>query len=278
MKKNIWTKLMITSVLTSIVIAGCSQKQKLSDFIVVAHRGVVENGLIENSLPALEETIKQGYTHIEVDLQCLKDGSIVCFHDSTLDRILGINKVVAEMTLSELNEIKSTLTLDPIPTFEEFCARCEGRINLMPDVKRCKKAQLDPYVTDIEKILTKYNLLKDALIIGEPDIIEKLYGKGKIAWRDRLKVAIESDKARNNPSQYFFIFNHGEHFDAEEVDGFHKMGLKIIVSINAWHYPDNDPDMLYGKNDIKRLIEIGVDGLQIDAQYGEYMFSQLKRR
>lgn len=275
MKGKIWFY-SLTVVLLSLIFFGCSQKQKSSDFFIIAHRGVVDDALTENSIPALEETIKQGYTHIEIDLQCLKDGTIVCFHDSTLDRVLGVNKVVAEMTLPEIREITSSLNSDPIPTFEEFCAYCEGRINLMPDVKLCRSSQIEQYVADIEEIMTRYGLLVDAFIIGDKEVVERFYGKGKIAWRDPLKIARKMDRSRNNPGQHFFIFNHGEHFNKEEVDGFHEMGLKVIVSINAWHYPNNDPDMQYGKNDIKKMIGLGVDGLQIDSIYGDFVFSLIR--
>ena len=154
-----------------------------------------------------------------------------------MERVLGIKKYLRDLTLAELKEITSTFSSNPIPTFDEFCSHCQGRINLMPDIKRCPPSQLDQYVADIEDIMKKYNLLKEALVIGDTEIVDKFYGKTKTAWRDSYKEAINSEKAHNDPTKYFFIFNHGKHFNKEEVDGFHKMGLKIIVSINNWHYP-----------------------------------------
>lgn len=268
---------LITFFLIAIILFGCGEKKSEKKFILVAHRGVVGEGITENSLASLEGTIKEGYTHVEVDLRCTKDGTVICFHDRSLKRVYGIDKDITELTLPELNELTANSTIGAIPTFDEFCSKCQGSINLMPDIKSCKPAQLDQYVANIERIMKKYNLLKGALIIGDKEVAEKFYGIAKIAWRDRLDVAQKSDMALNNPSKYFFIFNHGEHFDKREIDGFHKMGLQIIVSINAWHYPNDDPDLKYGKADIKRLIALGVDGLQIDSQYGDYAFSCLKK-
>lgn len=274
--KKLYLKL-IMFFLIGIILFGCSEKKFAKQFILVSHRGVVSEGIIENSLISLEKTIKAGYTHIEVDLRYMKDGTVICFHDRNLERIYGIDQDITELTLPELKELIANTTLWSIPTFEEFCSKCQGRINLMPDIKKCKPEQVEQYVAEIDRILKKYKLLENALVIGDSEVAERFYGKAKIAWRDRLDAAQKSDKALNNPAQYFFIFNHGEHFDKGEINGFHEMGLQVIVSINAWHYPDNDPELKYGKADIKRLIALGVDGLQIDSQYGDFTFSCLKK-
>jgi len=49
--------------------------------MVLAHRGVVTDTIPENSLASLEETIRRGYTHIEVDVRPTKDGHAVVLHD-----------------------------------------------------------------------------------------------------------------------------------------------------------------------------------------------------
>ena len=73
MKMNRFGFAMLFSFVGLTILWSCAQKQnKTSDFIVVAHRGVVEGERMENSLASLEETINQGYTHVEVDLRCIK--------------------------------------------------------------------------------------------------------------------------------------------------------------------------------------------------------------
>ena len=54
------------------------------------------------------------------------------------------------------------------------------------------------------------------------------------------------------------------------------MGLKVIVSINTGHYPDGDPLEL-GLADIRKVVPLGVDGLQIDSCYDSFSLSPCRR-
>jgi len=77
-----------------VLAVGCAtveEEGQLREFVLVAHRGVVTEELQENSLASLEETIRRGYTHIEVDVRATKDGHPVCLHDGNLERTCGVN-------------------------------------------------------------------------------------------------------------------------------------------------------------------------------------------
>ena len=52
----------------------------------IAHRGLWGGDLIENSLPAYQNAVNNGYA-IEIDLYSTTDGEIVCFHDATLGKL-----------------------------------------------------------------------------------------------------------------------------------------------------------------------------------------------
>ena len=87
--------------------AGCAtvpERKPLPAFVLVAHRGIVTEELPENSLASLEETIRRGYTHIEVDVRATKDGFPVCLHDGNLARMCGIDLNIGAVTLAELRE------------------------------------------------------------------------------------------------------------------------------------------------------------------------------
>ncbi len=69
----------------------------------------------------------------------------------------------------------------------------------------------------------------------------------------------------------YFVFNHGEDFAKEDVDGFHALGLPVIASINQGHYRHGDP-IEQGLFHIHEMLDLGVDGLQIDSIYDKAVF------
>jgi len=246
--------------------AGTESPLELPEgFILVAHRGVVDDTFAANSLPSLEETIRRGYTHFEVDLQCTRDGHAVCCHDRSLGRTAGVRGRINDMTLAELRQAVSE---NLVPSFETFCQRCEGRINLMPDVKACPSELRSAFLASIESSLADHGLMREALFIGRADITRHFEGKGRLAWGVPLEAARSSARAKKGPRNAYFIFRHAADLDAAQVAGFHEMGLQVVVSINTFHYKRVDP-IEQGRRDIRRMIALGVDGLQIDSVYDD---------
>ena len=266
------------------MIMACHKKHEKPSFLLIAHRGgVVNDTLSENSLKGLEEAIKRGYTHIELDVRVTKDGHAVCFHDKNLMREAGINKDISDLTLNELRVMKLTRSQEIIPTFDEYCARCAGRINVMIDTKSGDVQNIEQYIGDTETALVKYGLLKDALFIidrvptcNQQKVAYWFLGKAKVSWRVDLKKAkILLNTMPENPGQYYFIFNSPINFTKEDIDGFHRMGLMVIPSINKDHYKAGDP-LTQGLADVQEMLDWGVDGLQIDSCYDPLVFAWMK--
>lgn len=251
-----------------------------SRLLVIAHRGgVVDEDHPENSLSGLEEAIKRGYTHVEVDARVTKDGHVVCFHDANLKNATGVDKNVSDLDLAEIKSLRLNRSGEAIPTFEEFCRRCAGRVELMVDIKGADDEVIESYAREIERSLVRHGLIDHALILinripihNQEKIADWFFGKAGISWRDPLMQARKRLRAKNDPSEFFYIFNHGEDFDREQVDGFHAMGLKVIVSINTGHYKEGDPVQL-GFADLRRVVALGVDGVQIDSCYDSVVFT-----
>jgi len=256
---------------------------KSNKFILVAHRGgVVDDSLSENSIKGLEEAIRRGYTHVEVDARITADGAVVCFHDENLRRETGMDKNIGDLTLQELKQIKLTRSGESIPTFEEYCHRCAGRIDLMIDPKGAPAKYMEAYAVQIESALTKHGLLENALIIvdrmpslTQDKVADWFLGKAKTAWRFNLIKTKILAQALPHPGRYHFVFNSPKDFTREMVEGFHKMGLIVIASVNTSHYWTGDP-MQQGLKDIQTMLDWGVDGLQIDSCYDPLVFSRIK--
>jgi hypothetical protein len=73
---------------------------------ISAHRGGA-NFAPENTLASYEAAMAYGVDAIEVDVRRTKDGHLVAFHDSTVDRVTNGTGPVADLTLAELKALKA---------------------------------------------------------------------------------------------------------------------------------------------------------------------------
>ncbi len=72
---------------------------------IIAHRGIHDNQVLENSDLAIMQALNYGCQAIEVDLQLTSDGEVVVFHDFQLQRIFGINKALIDCDYLELQQL-----------------------------------------------------------------------------------------------------------------------------------------------------------------------------
>lgn len=107
---------------------------------ILAHRGLVTpeaaaSGIAENSFAAVAAAHAAGVTYVESDCHLTADGTVVLFHDDTLERVTGDPRRIAEVGLAELEELMSerggliTLAqaLDAFPTIRfNLDAKADG--------------------------------------------------------------------------------------------------------------------------------------------------------
>lgn len=251
--------------------AGLTFAPKLSAAVVrpagkgrylVAHRGGVVDALRgENSLAALDEAVRRGYSHVEVDLRATRDGVLVCLHDRSLLRTTGAAIDIDEVTLAELHA-----RVDPalVPTLDAYCARAAGRIALMPDVKGSTPELEAGMSAKIRSILAARGLYADALFIGRGHIIADFVDGARIAWRESY-ADFEAAVPRSRFGSYF-AFDHARDFNRREVGAFQAAGVPVIITVNTAHYASGDP-IAQGEAAIRLAHGMGVDGFQIDAVY-----------
>lgn len=75
---------------------------------IISHRGVLDDGAIENTLPAFEAAARAGADAIELDVRTCATGELVLMHDPTLERVTGgaDTRAVAEMSLADLAHVE----------------------------------------------------------------------------------------------------------------------------------------------------------------------------
>ncbi|MBT3606230.1 MAG: glycerophosphodiester phosphodiesterase family protein [Candidatus Latescibacteria bacterium] len=241
---------------------------------IIAHRGgVVDPHRSENSFAALEEAIRRGYTHVEIDARITGDGHVVCFHNDELLEEAGIQGKISKMPLREVVKITLTRSGEKIPTFEEYCAHCAGRIAVMIDLKGCNTKHIPTYTHEIEGALRTHNLLDDALILinkipvnNQETISQHFFGLSKVSWRHSLPTT--QNAAQQNPtlSKHYYVFNHFQDFTQENLVSYQSLGFEVIVSINTHHYKNGSPQP-QGEHNVRQVLEWGANGLQIDSCY-----------
>ncbi|MBR2930017.1 MAG: glycerophosphodiester phosphodiesterase [Clostridia bacterium] len=118
------------------LIAPGMRKCGLEKYMTVkfAHRGLHGDGVAENSLSAFRLAKEAGFG-IELDVRLSKDGELVVFHDSTLDRVTGVEGKVIDFTAEELKGMKLAGTDDGIPAFSEVLELIDGRVPLLVEIK-----------------------------------------------------------------------------------------------------------------------------------------------
>jgi len=100
--------------------------------LAFAHRGGAGH-FPENSWKAFEHAVKLGYSYLETDAHATADGTVVAFHDKTLDRVTDSTGRVAELTAAQVAKARIGGT-EPIPLLADLImAWPDVRINI--DVK-----------------------------------------------------------------------------------------------------------------------------------------------
>ncbi|MCT6922979.1 MULTISPECIES: glycerophosphodiester phosphodiesterase family protein [Bacillales] len=72
---------------------------------IYAHRGASAYAL-ENTMEAFQKALKLGANGIELDVQCSKDGQLIVFHDNNIKRLTGVNRLVQDCSLEELQSYR----------------------------------------------------------------------------------------------------------------------------------------------------------------------------
>lgn len=105
--------------------------------IALAHRGF-SAAAPENSMAAFSAAVELGYRYVETDVHATRDGVVVAFHDTTLDRVTDGSGAVADQAWSVVRRARIAGT-EPVPTLEELLGTWPDlRVNI--DVKTARAA------------------------------------------------------------------------------------------------------------------------------------------
>jgi len=101
-----------------------------------AHRGLhtQDHSVPENTLKAFQLAMDKGYG-IEMDVNILKDGTIVVFHDKNLKRLCGVDLFLRDLTMEDLKDFRIMNTEEKIHSLSEILGIINGKAPLLIELK-----------------------------------------------------------------------------------------------------------------------------------------------
>lgn len=168
---------------------------------LIAHRGLFNNIVPENSVEAFKLAIEKGYI-IELDLHILKDNNIIVFHDDNLLRMTGLNKNIKDCTYDEIKNLKLKNTDNHIPLFNDVLELVYGKVPLLIELKH------DVKVGKLEKETMKYlKKYKGEYAIMSFNPFTLLYFKKEYSNIIRGQLAYDLNDKKINFIKKFLIKN-----------------------------------------------------------------------
>jgi glycerophosphoryl diester phosphodiesterase len=214
---------------------------------------------------------------LEVDVRETKDGVLVTRHDPDLKLYYNDSRQLADLTWDELNQIRPTVAGHRTLRFEEVVkAARDADLWLMLDSKDPHSPE---FCAKIDAVLKQHDMLNRCLIIGTRDALEYFQGKAPVGLKYRpLRARLDADPAARSS---YFLFDHGT-LTAEMVKWAQGLGVRVVPSINVYHY--YDPQTMTGKSreelapiilaaakrDIEKLKALGVRAFQIDSEFDRW--------
>ena len=119
---------------------------------VIAHRGLHNSQIPENTLPAFVKCVDKNYI-IELDIHILSDNTIVVYHDHNLKKLTGVNKVIETLTYAQLSKIKIDKKYT-IPTLEQVMHIVDGKVPILIEIKDVDNNS--KFEEELVKILDNY--------------------------------------------------------------------------------------------------------------------------
>ncbi len=239
----------ITVIILSLLLMGCEKEKK--DYLVIGHRGAMGYET-ENSLPSIQKAMDLGVDMIEIDVFKIKSDEIVVFHDQRVERLTNGGGNIEEYYMFDLKR----LLLDGnhrIPLLQDVLKLIDNTVALNIELKGSDTADrvnfiLDYYVKNRgwswdNVLISSFNWEElRSMRNKNPDVaIAVLTESDPVA---AIPVARELGAVVINPNFRTLT--------AEKVSEIHAAGFKIYT------WTVNEP------SDIKRLLDIGVDGIFSD--------------
>ncbi len=136
--------LVLGSLATTYLMVGFGTDQPDGEWVITISHRANAGGAPENSLSALENSIRMGVDMAEIDVQLTADSVVVVWHDEDLMRMAGDPRRIADVRFAEIEDLfllnsddhnQPETFRDRIATLEQFLEASKGQIELMIELK-----------------------------------------------------------------------------------------------------------------------------------------------
>ena len=231
-----------------------------SPLVLVASHRATHNRYPENSLKAIEESIRIGVDIIEIDVKVSKDGIPFLMHDRTVDRTTTGKGDPEEFTWEELQYLfivaNGKQTPLKIPTLEGALRLADGKIMVDLDLKTDRVDKVIEVIkkTDTEDIVIFFD--------SDYDVLSRIQKSNKdffIMPRAHSVEEADSAIALFDPPAVHIDFSF---YTPECVASIQSSNARVCI--NALGDPDSDIRRGKEKRALKKLLEHGATIIQTD--------------
>lgn len=231
-----------------------------STTVLVASHRATHNQYAENSLKAIQESIRIGVDIIEIDVKVSKDGVPFLMHDGTLDRTTSGKGDPEEFTWQELQQLfivdKGKQTTFKIPSLEEALKLADGKILVDLDLKTDR----------IEKVISVVNKTETKEIVFFFDSDYKLLSRIQAADKDFMIMPRAYSLAQADSAILLFdppvVHIDFSFYTPECVQLIRSSAARVWI--NSLGDPDKDIKNHNAKIALNKLVQHGANVIQTD--------------
>ena len=235
-------------------VEAADKEYRQSPVMLVAHRAGASRAP-ENTIAALEQAVLDGAPMAEVDIQQLKDGTLIVMHDSNFKRTTGVDKNVWDVDYEEMYSLGTISCFtdrdrgERVPTLEEMLQCADDRICLMLELKYTgQELELEESVL---RLLQKYQM-EHRCIIGSMN-------SGILERMKELDPELETVYIAHNLQEEQLVLPYADSYSIEAKNLTKEMTACIHAQgkpVYAWTIND--------KYTLQRAMDCGADGIVTD--------------
>ena len=225
--------------------------------LYIAHRGIHNDKTIENTTLAFSKAIERN-SPIEFDIQILKDGNLVVYHDDNLKRLMGIDRKLSSYSYEELEKLTFPNLDTHIPLFSDLLRLVNGRVLLVIEIKKTDIISYKKYCEKIVSILKNYS----------GDFVIKSFDIRIVSWfLKNTDYVTGLLMIRRKKSSYDFIINKRITLSVLNPD-FISVSTKIVSSKLVQNFRKKHPVLVWtikNRNSLDMALRYG-DSFLIDEE------------